>query len=169
MRVRTAVPADAPNVARMQVRSWQAGYRGLLPQPYLDGLDPVERVDRYTFDATLPQGPYTLLVVEDAGAIAGQVTIGRCRDHGLEDHGEVWALYVDPDRWGRGVGRILMDAAREELVRNGFRAATLWVMQGNLRARRFYEHNGWHVDGAERVDAIGDTPVKEVRYRRQIW
>ncbi|PLV45124.1 hypothetical protein X011_24520 [Mycobacterium tuberculosis variant microti OV254] len=40
IRVRRAVAADAPEVVRVHVRSWQWAYRGLLAQDYLDGLDP---------------------------------------------------------------------------------------------------------------------------------
>ena len=38
MFLRPAEPDDAMEVARVHVRSWQAGYRGLLPDAYLDGL-----------------------------------------------------------------------------------------------------------------------------------
>ena len=36
-------------VARVHVRSWQVGYRGLLPDAYLDGLRAEERAERYNF------------------------------------------------------------------------------------------------------------------------
>jgi hypothetical protein len=47
VRIRPAVLADAPRIAEVHVRSWQAGYRGLLPQHLLDGLDPVARLARW--------------------------------------------------------------------------------------------------------------------------
>ncbi|MER6578988.1 hypothetical protein [Nonomuraea sp. NPDC001023] len=43
MRIRKATPADAQAIAEIHVRSWQAAYRGLLPQDHLDGLDPAAR------------------------------------------------------------------------------------------------------------------------------
>ena len=45
--IRAARVADAPQIALVHVRSWQCAYRGLLPQVYLDGLDPVQRVGRW--------------------------------------------------------------------------------------------------------------------------
>ena len=33
-------PQEADETARLYVRSWQAGYKGLLPQYYLDLLSP---------------------------------------------------------------------------------------------------------------------------------
>jgi hypothetical protein len=38
-------------VAEVHVRSWQAGYRGLIAQDFLDGLRPAEWAGRYSFDA----------------------------------------------------------------------------------------------------------------------
>jgi hypothetical protein len=49
MRIRLAVPEDALAVARVHVRSWQVGYRGLLPDDYLGKLNAAERAKRYTF------------------------------------------------------------------------------------------------------------------------
>jgi hypothetical protein len=42
--------------------------------------------------------------------------------------------------------------------------STLWVLEGNAQARRFYERRGWSPDGAAR-EAFG---VLELRYRRAI-
>jgi len=38
LSVRAAEPADASEIARLHVRSWQVAYRGLLPDACLDGL-----------------------------------------------------------------------------------------------------------------------------------
>jgi hypothetical protein len=40
MSIRLAQASDARAIAEVHVRSWQAAYRDLLPQEYLDGLDP---------------------------------------------------------------------------------------------------------------------------------
>jgi GNAT superfamily N-acetyltransferase len=65
-----------------------------------------------------------------------------------------------------GVGRLLITAARERLRGVGVTAASLWVLDGNARARRFYERDGWRFDGTRRTRAYGGAPVEEVRYRR---
>ena len=41
MDIRPARLEDVPEITVFHVRSWQAAYRGLLPQAYLDGLTPV--------------------------------------------------------------------------------------------------------------------------------
>lgn len=152
-------------VAQAHVRSWQVGYRGLLPIGYLDALRPEDRARRYGFDQMNPDGPFTQVAI-DAGTVCGHVTTGRCRDIDLQGGGEIWALYVDPERWGSGIGRCLITAGCAQLMSQGYVTASLWVLLGNDRARRFYERAGWHCDGAERTDSIGDHAVHEVRYQR---
>ncbi len=144
--VRAATPADALEVAGVHVRSWQVGYRGLLPQAYLDGLRPEERARRYTFGDTGTGRPLTVVAVEQ-GVICGFATTGPSRDRDVRDAREVLALYVDPDHWGSGVGRLLIDGARSRLGREGASEAVLWVLAGNERARRFYRADGWAPDG----------------------
>jgi GNAT superfamily N-acetyltransferase len=164
--VREAVADDALAVAQVHVRSWQAGYRGLIAQNYLDALRPEDRASRYTFGRVTFDGPRTLVAV-DGAAICGHVTTGKSRDTDLQAGGEIWAIYVDPPRWGTGVGRSLMAAGSDQLRLTGYSRASLWVLAGNARARRFYELVGWQLDGAERIDVIGGVPLRAVRYRRQ--
>lgn len=61
-----------------------------------------------------------------------------------------------------------MTAARERLRPVGVTEALLWVLDGNVRARRFYEHDGWRSDGACRTVTFGDLLVEQVRYRRTL-
>lgn len=154
-------------VARAHVRSWQVGYRGLLPIGYLDTLRPEDRASRYGFDQMNPNGPFTQVAICE-GTVCGHVTTGRCRDPDLEGGGEIWALYVDPERWGCGIGRCLITAGCAQLTSQGYDTASLWVLSGNNRACRFYECAGWHCDGTERTDSIGDHAVHEVRYQRTL-
>jgi hypothetical protein len=61
-----------------------------------------------------------------------------------------------------------MDAALQGLAGAGFTAATLWVLESNARARRFYEACGWSADGTAKVDDSRGFPLSEVRYRRSL-
>jgi GNAT superfamily N-acetyltransferase len=162
--VRAAVSEDAYGVARVHVRSWQSAYRGLIAQEYLDGLEPEVWASRYTFGRMGLRLPSTQVAV-DGSTICGFVTTGLGRDVDLPNFGELMAIYVDPAYMHTGVGRVLMTAGRERLRRVGVTAASLWVLDGNVPARRFYERDGWRPDGTRRTRAYGDVPVDEVRYR----
>jgi ribosomal protein S18 acetylase RimI-like enzyme len=167
MLLRPAQPADAMAVARVHVRSWQSGYRGLLPDQFLDALKPEDRARRYTFGSSDPKVPATILA-SDAGVICGFATTGPARDTDVPDYGELWALYVDPDYWGRGIGAALTSAARAQLMACGFPGAVLWVLADNARAERFYRLDGWTPDGMRKTDTSRGVTLEEVRYRRAL-
>ena len=165
MLLRPAEPEDALAVARVHVRSWQVAYRTLLPDDYLDQLRPEDRACKYDFKNPDPAKPYTF-VAEDGGSIRGFATAMLSRDGELVGFGELCALYVDPEFWGRGIGVALVAAARERLVKLGVRNAFLWVLKGNVRADRFYRNDGWAPDGCSRTDTMWGVTVDDNRYRR---
>jgi GNAT superfamily N-acetyltransferase len=167
MLLRPAQPDDAIAVARVHVRSWQSAYRTLLPDDYLDQLDPEDRAEQYDFATLDPRKPRTI-VAEQGGDILGFATTSPSRDPSTADHGELCALYVDPTQWGRGIGVALITAARAYLVDAGFRDAVLWVLDGNLRGERFYQRDGWESDGVHRTDTVWGVTVGEVRYLRPL-
>lgn len=167
MLLRLAEPEDAIAVARVHVRSWQAAYRTLLPDDYLDQLRPEDRAQKYDFANLDPLKPQTIVAVEE-GLIQGFATTAPSRDSNLAGHGELYALYVDPEQWGRGIGVALVSAARARLFNLGFRNAVLWVLVGNVRAERFYQNDKWAADGQRRTDTVWGLMVDEVRYQREI-
>lgn len=164
VRVRTAEPIDALEVARVHVRSWQQGYRGLLLDDYLDGLRAEDRAARYTLGRPVGDGPETVVAVED-NTIRGFATIGGCED-ASGSAGELLALYIDPGHWGRGIGQRLMTESRDRLMLKGFCEAILWVLVGNERAERVYRADGWMPDGGSRRHELWSVTVEEIRYRR---
>jgi GNAT superfamily N-acetyltransferase len=169
MVVRPARPADALAVAGVHVRSWQVGYRGLMPDEHLDGLRPEERATRYTFGSADPAEPLTLVATDDGDDdVWGFATISPARDPDRAGAGEVCALYVDPARWDTGVGRVLMGAARDRLTELGFTEAVLWVLEGNQRAERFYRRDGWRPDGAHRQEDVWGIEIDEDRFARRL-
>src|SRR4051812_25252072 len=156
MELRHAVPSDALAVARIHVRAWQVGYRDLLPAGYLDGLRAEDRAARYTFDRA--DGPRTTVAVRD-GAVVGFATIAG---------DELAALHVDPDAWRGGVGSALIARARADLAAAGVTLAHLWLLAGNTRAQRFYERDGWALDGTARSDVVWGAAVDERRLIRAL-
>lgn len=147
---------------------WQAGYHRLLPQPVLDGLDPAQRVPRWT--ATVRQAAWPgrgTLVADDAGEIAGFADVRPTRDEDQDpaEVSQIASFYVRPSVWRRGVGRSLMTAAVRTLGEAGFATATLWVLETNERAIAFYTRTGWRPDGAVKGDVVGGAAIRDRRYR----
>src|SRR5437868_14040322 len=77
----------------------------------------------------------------------GQVFVaeldGRVAGFAAVVGGELDGLFVEPDLWGRGIGRALADAAAHEARRRGL-ALKVIAAPG---ARRFYESCGFSVEG----------------------
>ncbi len=72
----------------------------------------------------------------------------------------------EPEVWGQGIGSDLLAVCVESLRELGYAEAVLWVATENRRARRFYEREGWHSDGASKVEVLEGVEVSEVRYWR---
>jgi GNAT superfamily N-acetyltransferase len=160
--IRPAVSADAAAIATVQVRSWRAAYRGLLPQEELDALDIGRRTETWTRILAASQWPRSgTLVAEGEDGVVGFAALSPTRDDDADPAvvGELAALYSLEQVWGTGVGRSLMAASLAAFGEAGYQRAGLWVLETNDRARRFYEAAGWAPDGAVRQDGVA-----EVRY-----
>lgn len=167
--VRDARSADAPGIAEVHVASWRAAYAGQLPDRFLRKLSVDERTRSWRSRIAARRADETVLVAVRGETIVGFASGGPTRDK--EDDrrrvGEVYAVYLLPDEWGRGVGRVLLRHTTAALAAAGFEAASLWVLETNSRARGFYEHEGWRHDGATKQERFGER-VTEVRYRRSL-
>jgi ribosomal protein S18 acetylase RimI-like enzyme len=170
--VRDAVPKDADDIARVHVASWQVAYDHIFPLDALARLDEAaeRRATYWRREVELRVPMSSTLVAESAGEIVGFVDVRPSRDDDAEPEltGELTAIYVAPHAWDAGAGRLLMTEALERFRGFGFADATLWVLEDNPRARRFYEIAGWRVDGGVKEDEFLDTRVREVRYRIEL-
>jgi GNAT superfamily N-acetyltransferase len=172
MEIRRATTADAPAIAGVHVRSWQTAYRGLLPQDYLDELDPGRGSEQWTtlLEATAWPTTGTLVLVDDRRAVAGFAHLGPTRDDddNPEVVGELQTLYLDPRVWRRGAGSILLRAVVDHMTDAGFRTATAWTLENNDPARCFYERHRWRLDGATKFHDWGAFLATDVRYRMEL-
>ncbi len=169
--VRRAGIEDARDIAAVHVRSWQGAYAGLMPQDYLDQLDPANRRElwqRAVLNADWPRSGVLVAVLD--GDVCGFSGFGATRDADGDPRqvGEVFAIYLLPGTWGKGLGRSLMTGTLASLSAAGYTSATLWVLESNARARQFYAKGGWVEDGAVTQDDSRGFPISEVRYRRQL-
>ncbi len=142
VRIRRGAPEDAEAMAHLHLDVWDDAYTGLMPQGILDERrDKVaERVERW-HDIFSQDNPNWL--AEDADGLVGFSGAGEARDNDMDVDLELYALYVRAAYYGTGVGYALFEQAV------GDRAAYLWVLAGNERAIRFYERQGFRLDGTE--------------------
>jgi GNAT superfamily N-acetyltransferase len=158
-------------IAIVHVRSWQAAYRGLVPQEYLDHVEVDQRYsvwERILGEAEWPR--VGTFVAEYGGDVVGFASICPTRDDDEQpaSAGELAAIYLLPEGWGKGLGRELMASVLSALSEAGFDEATLWVLERTAGRDGFYEAAGWHADGAVKQDARRGFVLNEVRYRRAL-
>ncbi len=166
--VRIATADDAVGIAETHVASWRSAYRGLLPQTVLDGLS-VERRTAGWREQILNSSCLVHVAIGAARQPVGFIATGKSRDSDAGCHvGELQAIYLSPELWGRGTGSRLHDVAISALAAAPFGEATLWVLESNSRSRSFYQWKGWQPDGTVKRDSIGGADVVEVRYRRSL-
>ncbi|SDD27574.1 GNAT family N-acetyltransferase [Nocardioides lianchengensis] len=141
--IRLATPVDAEALAHLHLDVWDDAYTGLMPQGILDDRREkvAERVERWRDILTTSGNPTYLAVGPDG--LVGFASAGPGRDNDVDLELELTALYVRATHWGEGIGYALL---REAI---GDRAAYLWVLGGNDRALRFYERQGFRLDGTE--------------------
>lgn len=165
--VRPGTLDDVPSVASIHVRSWQRTYRGQVPHAVLEALDVEQRADRWR--RLIAQPEHVLLVGVLAGRVVGFSSLVPSRDGGAEPGTtELAALYVDPENVRTGVGRALMAASLDVARGRGERALTLWVLDANPVARRFYERCGLRWDGSSKLEQRPGYTLNEVRYRIEL-
>ncbi|MFF4582536.1 GNAT family N-acetyltransferase [Streptomyces sp. NPDC001389] len=169
-RIRAMGRADIEAVSTIRVRGWRAAYAGLIPRTYLDAMTVEDDAERRRQWFARPGRTSRDLVALGDGGPVGWICLGPCRDELPDRAGaaEVYALYVTPDLIGTGIGRRLLDEAHAGMRDEGFTESVLWVLDGNERARRFYERAGYRPDGAARDDDYDGTALTELRYRRRL-
>ena len=159
MKVRAATFGDAAAIARVQVASWQAAYRELIPTSRLAAFTVPVRTVAWQRNLREPSGVRTTVFDGDDG-VTGFASVGASRE--LRGWGEIWSIYVAPEAWGRGVGSGLFADAIGALAARGLASVMLWVLEGNGRALRFYQGGGFVLDGTRKVD----DGLPQLRLRR---
>ncbi|MFD6999264.1 GNAT family N-acetyltransferase [Streptomyces mirabilis] len=166
------VLSDCERVAEIRIRGWQTAYRGLMPEAYLDALSVAEDAARRRERFGRGGGAIVNLVAERDGEVVGWACHGPYRDDEARGDGigaaELYAIYVDPERVGAGVGRALLTESIARCTAAGHERMLLWVLEGNARARRFYAQAGFGPDGGEEPFDVDGVAVPEVRYARTL-
>lgn len=167
-RIVAARAEDAETIASIYVRTARAAYGGVLPSEHLAGLSAADRsIEIGHALAAMPMHWRMWLAYSSQIAVAFCLTRPSDDEGASSDTAEVDSLYVEHDYQLRGIGRRMLDHAVRDVSDCGFVTITLWTTQLNTRARRFYEHLGWQLDGATRSEMLTGEEVVEVRYRLQ--
>lgn len=175
--VRPARAADADDLARIQVASWQCGLAGIVPSGLLDELtgSQASAVWAERWREAIENPPTSrhrvLAAVTDSmpREVVGFVSAGPATDDDRwpGTDAQIYEFRVAPDRTGQGHGGRLMHAAADTLVSDGFHTVSIWALEADAPLRGFLESAGWATDGARGELDVG-TSVPVVRLHTAI-
>lgn len=167
--VRPARVGDVPEIARIQVQTWQAAYAHLLPARVL--AEATEERARAAWAAAVdapPSPAHRVLVALEQDRVVGFAAFGPAEPADADDPaaagaGQIHALLVEP-RWGRrGHGSRLLAAVVDHLRADGTDRALAWVVDGDAASTRFFTSAGWAPDGYARTLEDAGRTVRESR------
>ena len=143
--------------AFVHFQSWQEAYSGIVKQAYLDErtIEKCEEMAVNTMDNTI--------IAKDGERVVGFAQYGKYNYGDLENAGEIIALYVLADYYGKGIGYRLMQEAMQYL--SDYPYIVLFVIKDNQRAIDFYTRYGFRFDGQEGITQIGATVARMVLKR----
>lgn len=164
MELRLATRQDAAAIARVNVATWRATYRGIVPDAYLESLSAARLEETFAeLLADRSSGRFDVVADDPTEGVVAYAAGGPQRAADGHYTGEIYGLYVLPAFQGRGLGRRLLIEVASRLREERYAAFLVWVVAANRPARRFYEALGgrWL---RERSREIGGVPLSEVGY-----
>lgn len=165
VHIRHAISSDARAIAKIHVCSWQVIYRGHIPDNILDNLSVDEREKLWK---TLLEQNTAILVLEENNNLVGFISYCPSRDQGVNpvNVAEISAIYLNPDSWKKGFGQMLCNAAINELIKLGYTEVTLWVLDQNQQAIKFYEKMCFINISEIKIDERDGYTLCEIKYQK---
>lgn len=157
VNIRKANPEDALAISIVNVYTWKTQYSGLIPEEVIDDrVASVEQMAQKNKNRIIEDRNY--IVAEIDGTVVGFTRYAKSTYKDYENAGEIYALYLLKGFNGKGLGRKLFEAARDELKKSGYNQMIIKCLKGNPTLD-FYKYMGGEVIGEDKM--IMDNAVLE--------
>ncbi len=137
--------------AYVHFKSWQETYCDLIPKEKLI-------TEEKCFEIAY-KSPNNILIAKEKDKVIGFVGYGKYRDEQTDNIGEIFGIYVLSKYQGNKVGYELMNAAIHKL--NEFSKIAIWVLEGNVKAIKFYEKYGF-IFNVKKEDVLLGTKIRMI-------
>jgi GNAT superfamily N-acetyltransferase len=141
--VRPATIDDVTEIRAAYLTAWRAAYADLLDPTVLE--EQAEIRAKHDWEGAITSEDSAVAV-----AVAGDDIVG------VVEFDDPWAvtsdapmvemLYVVPSAWGTGAAKQLLTSATDRMRECGHPFGRLRVVEAQVRARRFYEREGWRLE-----------------------
>lgn len=155
-KIRQADKQDIPRIAEMIVFGKRVAYRPIFENDHVsfNELQVVDLYEEYTSNPDKLEG----MLLYDDGIVKGVINGYPIDDKTIE----ITDFYVEPFFVGQGIGRLLIEYLIQKVRKEGVHKIILWVIKDNVKARKFYEANGFVNSGETRI--IEGTTKDDCRY-----
>ena len=153
---------DLLEISNIYEHSWKFAYKDIIPQNYFDNIP------KGCWANGIAKEGMTNLVLIKNGIAIGTASFCKSRWKEYNDYGEIVSIYFLPDYMGKGYGNHLLQKCIEDLKTLSYDKILLWVLEDNLRARKFYEKSGFVCSYVYLNDNIGGKKLREVMYTYQM-
>ena len=169
MRVRKAQESDAAALAHVLVDSMRSAHRDHIPEASLMKLTYEESERNWAralreINETTESEEWVYIAEDDAETPVGVAMSGPERNSHPLYAGEVYVLYVLPAYHRQGIGRRLLEAVVEQLIRQEMPSLLIRVLKANALAHRFYEALGGQLVLEEQQVEEDGTVLEMVAY-----
>lgn len=157
MNIRKAVLLDVNGIAKVHVDCWKSTYANIVPNEYISKLTYEKRAKLW--EQVIPNG--NVFVAEDEnGQIVGFADGGKERTGDYKEYpGEMYSIYILKSYQNRGIGKRLMKAVVNELLKQDINSMLVWVLKDN-NSRNFYEQMGGKIVDSKTVDFSGKNLIE---------
>ncbi len=152
IHVRPCLPADHEYISALIARFSE------FALPDWRSAEEIDRTNRLSLQTALEEpepGAAILVAEDDTQGPLGFIHLQTQVDYfSGEKHGYISDVAVSKSAEGRGVGRVLLEAAESWARSNGYRLLTLYVFAANAHARQVYERDGFQPEVIKYVKVI---------------
>ena len=149
--IRAPRPDEAAAIADLHLRTWAEVYADKFPPSAWGEEARANRLAMWESICSKPTPAFHVAVAESDGELIGFAGAGRNLDEPPPRERQLWFIYLLARTQGSGAGQALLD----EVLGNA--RASLWVLEGNPRARSFYVRNGSAADGIRQPTGYADS------------
>jgi len=139
--IRYAGRNELNEIAAFLHDSWQAEYRQIVSDDFLDTMSVEERHERLL--KRCDEGSSDFMVMHSEGMLIGASVFGKSFTEGYETDGEISAIYLRHDYIGKGYGHTFFVRIEQELISKGYDYLVLDLLEDNARAYNFYISHGY--------------------------
>ncbi|MCM1135221.1 MAG: GNAT family N-acetyltransferase [Clostridium sp.] len=158
--IRPAATQDIPRIAEIIIFGKRVAYRPIFKNDSVsfNELQVVGLYEKYKENPRYLNG----MLLYDDGIIKGVINGHLQEDNTIE----ITDFYVEPFFMRQGIGTLLLKYMIQQAEKRGVQKIILWVIKDNVKARKFYEANGFINSGKIRI--IEGTAKEDCLYEYMV-